>query len=216
MTPPTPGRAGSRAGIGDSAVAAGANESWRHGKFRVLIVCSANHCRSPLAEFFLRAAIRESTQGWSIASAGTQARDGVPMHELATELLAERGIDSDWWSSQRLTGSLVATADLVLTAELSHRSEVVTLDPRALRKTFTLLQFARLSEQVEPVPALGGRPRGPELLARATAARSELQPNPRELDEIGDPMGQGMHAFQDCAATITAAIAEITRPLTAA
>jgi protein-tyrosine phosphatase len=212
----TPGTTGSRPDIGDSAVAARPDESWQHGKFQVLIVCSANHCRSPLAEFLLCEAIRGAADGWSIASAGTHALNGIPMHESAADLLAERGIDSDWWSSQRLTGALVAGADLVLTAELSHRSEVVTLDPRALRKTFTLLQFARLSEQVGPVTALSGHQQGVELLARATAARSQLQPNPPELDEIDDPMGRGAHAFQLCADTITRAIDEITRPLAAA
>jgi protein-tyrosine phosphatase len=216
MTQQTPGTTGSRPDIGDSAVAAGMNESWQHSKFQVLIVCSANHCRSPLAEFLLREALPGSGLGWSIASAGTHAYEGLPMHELAAELLAARGIASDWWSSQRLTGSLVAGADLVLTAELSHRREVVTLEPRALGKTFTLLQFARLSEQVEPVASLSGHPQGPELLARATAARSELQPSPPELAEIADPMGRGARAFQVCADTITRAINEIARPLAAA
>lgn len=50
--------------------------------------------------------------------------------------------------AQRLALQHVEGADLILTMERDHRSEVVRLSPRALRRTFTLRELARIAEVV--------------------------------------------------------------------
>ena len=48
--------------------------------FRILLVCEANVCRSPLAEYLLRKGLSSKgadTRGFELSSAGTHAYDGA-------------------------------------------------------------------------------------------------------------------------------------------
>jgi protein-tyrosine-phosphatase len=104
---------------------------------RILYVCTANICRSPSAEAQLR---RAGLAGVEVASAGTHAVHGAPCCALAP-LLA--GVDHP---SQPLAAEFVGTADLVLTAAREHQAVVLTLDPDARVKTFTIRQAGRLAK----------------------------------------------------------------------
>ena len=52
---------------------------------RVLFVCTADQCRSPMAELLFQQALqhRGERPAWDVSSAGTFAPDGRPMHPLA-------------------------------------------------------------------------------------------------------------------------------------
>lgn len=59
-------------------------------------------------------------------------------------LLAADGIDTSGFAARRLTETLAAATDLVLTMETGHRTAVVQAHPQALARTFTLREFAHL------------------------------------------------------------------------
>ena len=180
--------------------------------FEVLFVCTANHCRSPLAEHLLRQRVQSAGLGWTVDSAGTRCRPGVPLHPLVARLLGERGIDSEGWGSRLLTPGLVARADLVLTAAEEHRGVVATLVPRAMSRTFTLLQLAHLLRHSPTAPGPLERASGPALLRRAALAQGQVQPMPKAERDLADPMGQPWSRFEDCAATVTAALDQLLPP----
>ena len=77
-------------------------------EFRLLVVCTANRCRSPLAEAIARD--RFATRRWrrsAAISSGTRAEDGLPATE-GTELTAERlGLDVNAHSSRALTDDVI-------------------------------------------------------------------------------------------------------------
>jgi protein-tyrosine phosphatase len=175
----------------------------------LLFVCHANVCRSPMAE---RLAKRHFEPTVNVASAGTHAYDGAPLHPNAARVLAELGADAEGFTSRPLTASLLATADLVLTATREQRAACVTLLPEALPRTFTLRQFGRLAAACEP-PQHGEPAQHRGLEARvdaARAARSRLQPvDPRD-DDLADPVRQPLDAFRRCAAEIQDALRAIT------
>ncbi|TFC24397.1 hypothetical protein E3O25_14505 [Cryobacterium sp. TMT1-3] len=111
---------------------------------RILIVCTGNICRSPLAEQLLRENLRAAGIDAVVSSAGTHAMIGSVMTPEAAALSSQYGASSTQHVARQLTEQLIADADLVLTATRDHRREVVTLLPKATRYTFTLNQFARL------------------------------------------------------------------------
>ena len=116
-------------------------------KFAVLFVCTGNICRSPLAEQLLRHSI--NTPDIVTYSAGTEAMVGQPMPEIQQTLARELGIDSpEKHRGQQLTPEHIERADLILVMERAHRSIVVQQAPRALRRTFTFRELARISEVV--------------------------------------------------------------------
>ncbi|WP_104083270.1 hypothetical protein [Cryobacterium sp. Y11] len=125
---------------------------------RILIVCTGNICRSPLAEQLLRASLSAAGIDAVVTSAGTRAMTGSAMTPEAAVLSTQYGAASTDHIARQLTEQLIAGADLVLTATRDHRREVVTLLPKATRYTFTLNQFARLVAN-EPIPAPDAAPR---------------------------------------------------------
>lgn len=106
---------------------------------RVLVVCTANVCRSPLAAELLAAALPQSLVG----SAGVRAMTDAPMCEVSASVLPEHGRPQH--AARQLTGELVAEADLVLTMERDQRSAAVRLAPGSQAKVFTLREAAALA-----------------------------------------------------------------------
>ncbi len=184
--------------------------------FRVLMVCTANHCRSPMAEQLLahEAAVRFGPDGaWQVESAGTDVRAPWPLHDHAHTVLAERLPDVAAHYSMDLMPAAITRSDLILTASRHHRSNVVSMVPAAIGRTFTMLQFARLCTQVAPIVATDSGELGRQLITQAKLARSSLQPVPVELDDLADPMGGSLGDFRICADEVQAAIGEMLRPL---
>ena len=56
--------------------------------FRILLVCEANVCRSPMAEYLLRKSLADNgadTQAFELSSAGIHADDGAEMDPRTVE-----------------------------------------------------------------------------------------------------------------------------------
>ncbi|MFN8652858.1 MAG: low molecular weight protein arginine phosphatase [Gemmatimonadales bacterium] len=94
----------------------------------ILLVCTGNTCRSPLAEAMLRKKLAErGVDGVEVSSAGTGAWDGAPASEGAYLVALEHGLDLSAHRARLLTRELVTTADIVLTMARHHRARVEQL-----------------------------------------------------------------------------------------
>ncbi|MBL7499599.1 protein tyrosine phosphatase [Frankia sp. CN7] len=184
----------------------------------VLVVCTGNVCRSPMAERMAAAVLRSA--GFAVpdvalvGSAGISAWVDEPMQPEAEAALAARGVDAAGFRARRLTEDLVTSADLVLCASREHRAAVVTAVPVALRRACTLRELARAAElgplappaaATDPARAL--RAAGCALAARALAARTGGDaPIAAADDDVADPLGRGRAAFETCADAIADAL----------
>ena len=197
---------------GRTVGAFGAPEANDAPPLRVLLVCEANRCRSPAAEYLLRweLAARGLTDGIEVASAGLRAAEGIPMDPTMAELVAARGPDPVTFRSRWLTDQEIERSGLVLTATREQRSSVLERVPLALRRTFTLLEFAHAV--ADPLPA-GSDQHGSgwdRLVAAVGAARSRHRP--AEYD-ITDPIGRSRETCEWVTATIHLAAWQIAERL---
>jgi protein-tyrosine phosphatase len=103
---------------------------------RVLVVCVGNICRSPTAEYLLKARLAQG--GCEIISAGTNALVNRPMDPTAALVLEEHGIDGSAHRGQQLTTDLMRSSDLILTMEKSHIAAVTRGAPEVIGKVFLL------------------------------------------------------------------------------
>lgn len=109
---------------------------------QILIVCTGNTCRSPLAEALLRARLEGVPElaGTTVMSAGTGAWDGAPASEGAYLVGLERGLDLSGHRARMLTVDHVRNADLILTMNEAQARRIADLGGSA--KVHSLPAFA--------------------------------------------------------------------------
>ncbi len=181
--------------------------------FRVLVVCTANICRSPMAEYLLRADLAgdaaDGTIEYVVSSAGIRGWDASEMDADAAAELRKLGGDPTEFRSKQLTARDIETAGLILTAAREHRTFVLEQVPRALRRTYTILEFAQLVELLDSKPHPAGDPR--EIVAAAFAHRGDVT-----LDhyDIEDPYRASAQKHHQIAGVIAKATSTIAKGLT--
>ena len=103
----------------------------------ILIVCTGNICRSPMAEALLARQLSAHPQ-MSVTSAGISALVGYPADETAQALLLEQGIDISAHRARQLTGAMLRQTDLVLVMEAGQKRAIEMIDPSARGKIYRL------------------------------------------------------------------------------
>ena len=88
----------------------------------MVLVCTGNLCRSPMAEAHLRAKLaREGlTDRVRVLSAGTHGIDGYPASDHAVSVLNDMGIDISGHRARSLTQDIIDHADLLLAMTDRH------------------------------------------------------------------------------------------------
>jgi len=144
----------------------------------IVVVCTGNTCRSPMAEALLRRLLAERLGceetalgqfGIEVASAGIAAASGSRASPEAVEAMRQRGLDIACHASQPLTENLVRDADLILTLTGGHRHAIVS--------------------------------RWPEVAARVATLRADQ-------GDVDDPIGAPSAVYRQCAAQIEQALKE--------
>lgn len=93
---------------------------------RILVLCVGNICRSPIAEYLLRAQAQRLGQQVEVASAGLGALVGHEADALAQEVAAGHGLDLSPHRARQVTESQLKSHDLVLVMEQWQLKEIET------------------------------------------------------------------------------------------
>ncbi|MBZ5734938.1 hypothetical protein K8Z61_10560 [Nocardioides sp. TRM66260-LWL] len=166
---------------------------------RLLTVCVGNICRSPLAERLLRERFAASLPPGlvTVESAGVQGLAGRSMEPHAAAELERLGGDAEGFVARRIDADIADGADLILAMTREVRSEVLTVQPRAIKRTFTIAEFAHLCryavEQDARIYTVA------ELVAFAAKHRSVAAAY--DLD-VPDPMGRSVEVHREVADVI--------------
>jgi sulfate adenylyltransferase len=169
---------------------------------RVLFVCTANICRSPFMELTARS-IAGPDATVEFSSAGTHGSEGGLLYDEMSPHLADADAATAF-RSRAFTAQLLEDADLVLTAEASHRAFILDDHPGAFRRVYTLGQFAEAVQAVDP--QLSGRDLLAEVGRRRVTARADL--------DVTDPYRRGPEAARAAADRITELLRVVVPALT--
>jgi protein-tyrosine phosphatase len=158
----------------------------------ILIVCTANRCRSPMAEALLGRRLDARRVVANVGSAGF-LESGAPAMEYAIATMADEGLDIAGHRSRQVTPDMLAAADLVIAMTRQHVIELAVMSPDAWPRLFRATELVRLAEAAGPRPAdlafgawldqMGaGRTRAGLMAAQGA-------------EDVADPVGQPKRAY---------------------
>lgn len=166
-------------------------------RIEILLLCTANLCRSPMAEAVLLAQLAQRDLATQVRSAGFLKAGQHPPPEVAAAL-ARWGLSPPSRSSREVSAEELRRADLVLCMERAHVREAAVLEPSMWPRIFTLKELVRRASDVSP--------RTPEESIAAWLARIHAERDRSDLlgssplDDIADPYGKKVSAYE---ATLT-------------
>jgi protein-tyrosine phosphatase len=100
----------------------------------ILVLCTGNICRSPMAEGLLKQAL----QGYAISSAGLGALAGQPADPNGIELMRQHGIDIATHRARQLESWMLCAADMVLVMDMEQKRYLEMKYPLCRGKAFRL------------------------------------------------------------------------------
>jgi protein-tyrosine phosphatase len=166
----------------------------------ILVVCTGNICRSPIAEGLLRDALqrRLGDAAPTVSSAGTHGWQGSAPTPEGVEAARELGIDTSLHRGRRLTRAMAEDADLLLGMASDHRDTL--MDEFGLgHRAFTLKELVRLLGTLPSVATATGSDHLVERVSAADVARQRGAVASSMDDDIADPLGQPLEAYRGIA-----------------
>jgi len=110
----------------------------------VLVVCTGNVCRSPMAKALIHKEVEDRglTHDIAVDSAGTYAMVDHPASGGSVNAMAQRGLDISEHRAKQITTDLVNQADVILVMEERHRRSIFVTWPRSIMKTLLLSELS--------------------------------------------------------------------------
>lgn len=183
------------------------------GGVSILVVCTANQCRSPLAAAALRRRIESAGVPVTVASAGVAAMPGIGATPPTVDAARRIGLDISDHAATPLAPDAVRSADLVIGLERRHVQEIVLHDPTSFPRTFTLRELVRRGSEVGP--------RHPDQSVGEWLTEVGVQRRPADLlgastdDDIADPTGSAAvdhHSMADEVDDLAGALVALLYP----
>lgn len=179
----------------------------------VLVVCTANVCRSPSAARLLQRRLDELSatgERWMVTSAGTSSvRARMDDNTIAAARVL--GIDLGDHRARHLDADILRRdgADVVLTMARAHTRDVIGIDPGAWPRTFTLKELARRAGSMPPAAA--GESMASWLARAAEGRRAADMVKPDPIDDIDDPYGARRRAHDRMIAEVDELLERLVR-----
>ena len=154
---------------------------------KVLMVCTGNLCRSPMAEALMRSRLQQRGCDIQVASVGTWATFGQPATPEAVDVLDQRGIDLSRHDSRAVDPRELEAADLIVAMTSVHRRELLQIAPGIERKLILMKELVEMA--LDPSVPLTSE----ERLERLLGAE---RPRWRRALDLDDPMGKPIGAYE--------------------
>ena len=183
------------------------------GRVDILLVCTGNQCRSPMAAAILSNRLSERGSGLIVESAGFLS-EGVLCPPEVREVMAPLGYDMTRHRSKAVSSALLTSAQVVIGMTRQHSVDLSLFDPSVLSRTFTLSEVVRLAEAC---PGRGLDETLTSWVDRIGAGRHRGGIFDLPLSEdVPDPMGKPFKAYlrtRDSLLRLTTRLADLLQPV---
>ncbi|MFC5403566.1 low molecular weight protein arginine phosphatase [Cohnella soli] len=173
---------------------------------RILIVCTGNTCRSPMAEALMKDLAARGGKPIEVRSAGVSTVDGLPISPHAATALRKRNLALPEGSTL-LKADDVLWASLILTMTAGHKRAILERFPQALGKTFTLKEYALRGDPVMDDVAELERLYSEWQVKQALGQNLSIEERTRLLElqrripdfDVADPFGGSLALYEQTA-----------------
>lgn len=180
---------------------------------RILTICTGNVCRSPMAAQLLSS--RLDPERFATSSVGTSALVGEHMTDQAQVIATRMGVrGAANHRAVALSEDALEHADLVLGMDLGHRSRAAQIHPNAVRRAFTLMEFAHVVSQMrnERLSVLADDNQNVERAALEAVMRMRgtvPRLTPERLYDVEDPYGRSRQVYERSPKRVETAVDQI-------
>lgn len=102
---------------------------------KIIFVCTGNTCRSPMAEYLLKKALKErKLKGFKVVSAGIHAKKGDVMNPKSAQVLTDHGVKLGKFSAKPITDKVLKESFLFICMTERHKDYLMDLRWNVLRK----------------------------------------------------------------------------------
>ncbi len=108
----------------------------------ILIVCTGNTCRSPIAEGIFRDIADKREVDIVVKSAGLSAERGNAASPNAISSMEDIGIDIKKHQSQPVTKGIIDESDIILTMTTAQKDILIRKHPNKIYNIFSLNEYA--------------------------------------------------------------------------
>jgi protein-tyrosine phosphatase len=175
----------------------------------ILVVCTGNTCRSPMAAALLGHHLAARGAPLRVESAGTLGWSGRPATPSAVAAVADRGVELQHHRSRSLRDAAddLRAASLVLAMTRVHAGAVMAHAPELAPRTFLPGELVRLGAPREPTSSVAA------WAEAAAAARNGHRVVGKATEEIDDPAGHPFDVYSATAARLDALMSTIAERL---
>ena len=112
----------------------------------ILVVCTANICRSPIGERLLR----QQLPGKQVTSAGIFGLEGCPADADAKNVAWRHGVSLEDHVARKVTRCLLQKSDLILVMEPEHLRFIAAMAPENRGKSLLFGQWLETKDIPDP------------------------------------------------------------------
>jgi len=178
-----------------------------HPPDRVLVLCTANRCRSVMAAALLAKRLGAADASLAVRSAGVGGSTGErpPLEVIA--VLADYGLDVSRHRSRTVSAADLDSASLVLAMAREHARHAAVVAVGSWPRVFTLKELIRRADRARP------RRVGESLAGWLTVLNTDrdrfdlLGEDP--ADDVADPVGGPLAGYEATAAEIDRLVREL-------